>query len=109
MLTLGRDRSRIEGNPLPAAPLAIALAGGSFIFLGVVIVLFFAVVYGFFTIAGSGINSHPNNGLNGAPGSAGPSHAAGMGRSTGNTSDGHGVGDTFSSRGTATSRSTKRR
>jgi hypothetical protein len=94
---------------MPAPPVILALAGGSFTFLGVVIVLFFAVVYGFFTISGSAINAHPSNGLDGAPGSAGPSDAAGMGRSTGTTSAGHGVGDTFSSRGTATSRATKRR
>jgi hypothetical protein len=94
---------------LTAPPVILALAGGSFTFLGVVIVLFFAVVYGFFTFSGSAINAHPSNGLDGAPGAAGPSDAAGMGRSTGNTSDGHGIGDTFSSRGTATSRSSKQR
>ena len=78
----------------------IALAGGSFIFLGVMIVFFFAVVYGFYTIKGSGIDKHPNDGLDGAPGSEGPSEASGQGRSTGDTSEDHGVGDTFSSHGT---------
>ncbi len=90
-------------------PTLVALAGGSFTFLAVIVALFFAVVYGFFTVSGSAINQHPSNGLTGAPGSAGPSEGSGMGRSTGNTSDGHSVGDTFSSRGTGSSRAAKRR
>jgi len=85
-------------------PTILALAGGSFIFLGFIVVMFFAVVYGFYTIGGSAINMHPNDGLDGAPGSAGPSEASGKGRSTGDTSEGHSVGDTFSSRGTGSSR-----
>ena len=82
------------------AQMVVALAGGSFIFLGVVIVGLFAVVYGYFTITGSGIDEHPNDGRDGAPGAAGPSQASGMGRSSGDTSDGHGAGDTFSTHGT---------
>lgn len=79
---------------------ALGLAGGSFIFLGVMIAMFFAVVFGFFTIRGSGIDQHPNDGLDGAPGSQGPSEASGMGRNPGTTSAGHSVGDTFSTFGT---------
>ena len=83
------------------APLfAFDLPGGTFIFVVCLTVLFFGVVYGYFTIAGSGINMHPNDGLDGAPGSSGPSQASGMGRSTGRTSEHHGVGDTFSTHGT---------
>ena len=82
------------------AQIVVALAGGSFIFLGVLIVGLLGVVYGYFTIAGSGIDEHPNDGRDGAPGSAGPSQASGMGRSSGDTSDGHGAGDTFSTHGT---------
>lgn len=85
---------------MPTASTVVALAGGSFIFLAVIIVIFFAVVFGFFTISGSGIDKHPNDGLDGAPGSAGPSEASGMGRSPGNTSKDHNVGDTFSTHGT---------
>lgn len=82
-------------------PFAVfALAGGSFIFLGVVVLLFFAVVLGFYTIGGSGITKHPSDGLDGAPGSAGPSEASGKGRSSGTASEDHSVGDTFSSHGT---------
>ncbi|HWH45457.1 MAG TPA: hypothetical protein VNT32_12075 [Thermoleophilaceae bacterium] len=79
---------------------AFSLSGGSFIFLAVIIVLFFSVVFGFFTYRGSGIGQHPNDGLDGAPGSQGPSNASGMGRNPGTTSEGHSVGDTFSTFGT---------
>jgi len=85
---------------MPTAFTVLALAGGSFIFLGFMIVMFFAVVFGFFTIKGSGIDKHPNDGLDGAPGSEGPSEASGVGRSTGTTSEDHKVGDTFSEHGT---------
>lgn len=85
---------------MPAAQPILALAGGSLIFLGFIVVLFFAVVFGFYTIRGSGINKHPSAGLDGAPGSEGPSEASGKGRSTGDTSSGHSEGDTFSTHGT---------
>lgn len=85
---------------MTAPSVVIALAGGSWIFLAVVVAFFFAVVYGFYTIKGSGINKHPNDGLDGAPGSHGPSEASGKGRSSGDTSDGNSVGDTFSTHGT---------
>ena len=85
---------------IDAAQMVLALAGGSFVFLGAVVALLLGVVYGYFTITGSGIDEHPNDGRDGAPGSAGPSQASGMGRSTGDTSDGHGAGDTFSTHGT---------
>ena len=85
---------------MSAAPAVFALAGGSFIFLGFVVALFFAVVFGFYTFAGSAINAHPSDGLDGAPGSEAPSEASGKGRSPGPTSEGHSVGDTFSSHGT---------
>lgn len=85
---------------MPAALVVLALAGGSLIFLGVVVALFFAVVYGFYTIRGSGINKHPNDGLDSAPGSEGPSQASGKGRSSGAISEGHSAGDTFSNHGT---------
>jgi hypothetical protein len=86
----------------------LAVADGSFIFLTFIVVMFFAVVHGFYTLRGSAINMHPNDGLDGAPGSAGPSEESGKGRSTGNTSDGHSVGDTFSTRGTESGRPDRR-
>ena len=85
---------------MPTELSVLALAGGSFVFLGFLVVAFVAVVLGFFTIKGSGIDKHPTDGLDGSPGSAGPSQASGQGRSSGDTSDSHGVGDTFSTHGT---------
>jgi hypothetical protein len=89
-----------ELEAMLTAAVVLALAGGSFVFLTVVVGMFFAVVFGYYTITGSGINQHPNDGLDGAPGSRGPSEASGFGRSTGDTREDHSVGDTFSTRGT---------
>jgi hypothetical protein len=51
----------------------LALAGGSLIFLAFIIVFFLAVVYGFFTRTGSGINQRPHDGRGDAPGAEGAS------------------------------------
>ncbi len=59
-----------------------AFAGGSFSFIGVIIFRFFAFVYGYYTYRGSAINAHSSDGLDGAPGSAGPSQASGRGRTS---------------------------
>ena len=40
-------------------PFVFALAGGSFIFLGVMIVGFFVFAFSYYTRRGSGINQHP--------------------------------------------------
>jgi hypothetical protein len=57
---------------------AMVLAGGSWIFLGVVIATFFAVAYGYFTAIGSGINPRPYNKIyGGAPGAFGPGNVSG--------------------------------
>ena len=40
-------------------PIVFALAGGSFVFLGVMIVGFFAFAFSYYTRRGSGINQHP--------------------------------------------------
>lgn len=39
--------------------MAMALAGGSWVFLGFMIVMFFGVVVGFYTVKGSGISETP--------------------------------------------------
>jgi hypothetical protein len=55
-----------------SAPLAFA--GGSWIFLGFVVVLLLAVVFGYYTYTGSGINTHPSKrGRDASPGATGPS------------------------------------
>lgn len=58
----------------------VALAGGSLIFLIVIIVLIVAVAFGYYTYRGSGINPHPHDGRDEAPGASGPSDQAGRGR-----------------------------
>jgi hypothetical protein len=77
-----------------------ALAGGSFVFIGVMIVLFFAVVFGYYTFRGSAINAHPSDGLQGAPGSAGSSQASGKGRTSHDHPDEFSAGGGFSTHGT---------
>ena len=55
-----------------------ALAGGSFVMLGFLIVMFFAVVFGYYTERGSGITARPYNKIySGAPGAYGPGSASG--------------------------------
>ncbi len=44
-----------------------AAVGGSWILMGVLIVLFLGVVYGFYTREGSGIATHPTDGRGQAP------------------------------------------
>lgn len=77
-----------------------AFAGGSFIFVAVIIVLFFAVVFGYYTYRGSAINAHPSDGSDGAPGSAGPSQASGKGRTSEENDDELSAGGGFSTHGT---------
>ncbi len=77
-----------------------ALAGGSFIFLGVIVVLFFAVIYGYYTYRGSGIDAHSSDGLDGAPGAAGPSQPSGKGRTSEDNPDEFSAGGGFSTHGT---------
>lgn len=53
----------------------VALAGGSWVLLGVMLLLFAGVVYGFYTRGGSGIDNHPTDGRGEAPGAADPDAA----------------------------------
>src|SRR3954453_15452533 len=58
--------------------MVIALAGGAWIFLGVVILMLVGVVIGFYTRRGSGMDLHPYRHVNGgAPGADSPKHDAG--------------------------------
>ena len=77
-----------------------ALAGGSLVFIVVVIALFFAVVFGFYTYRGSAINPHPSDGTDGAPGSAGPNEASGKGRTNEDNPGEVSAGGGFSTHGT---------
>ena len=77
----------------------LAAVGGSWIIVGFAVFMFVVLAYSYYSIKGSGIDSHPSDGLGGAPGSAGPSDAA-KGRGTeGSVHDGN-TGGTFSSHGT---------
>lgn len=51
----------------------LALAGGSMIFLGFIVLFFFALVFGYYTKTGSGINQRPSDGRGEAPGAEGAS------------------------------------
>lgn len=69
-----------HSRPAPAAMLevevitsAFVLAGGTWIFLGFVVVLFLAVSHGYYSRTGSAINQHPYNGHGDAPGARIPS------------------------------------
>ncbi len=58
--------------------IAFALAGGAWIFLAFIVVMFFAVVYGYYTERGSGITARPYGKIySGAPGAKGPGRVSG--------------------------------
>jgi hypothetical protein len=58
--------------------MVIAVAGGAWIFLGVVILTLVGVVIGFYTRRGSGMDLHPYRHVHGgAPGADHPTHDAG--------------------------------
>jgi hypothetical protein len=58
--------------------IAMDLAGGSWIFLGVCVLMFAGVVIGFYTVQGSGIAERPYGKVyGGAPGAHGPGSASG--------------------------------
>jgi hypothetical protein len=55
-----------------SAHLAAAFTGGNLDFLAFLVVFFFAVAYGYYTISGSAISNHPHNGHDGVPGANRP-------------------------------------
>lgn len=58
--------------------MVIALSGGAWIFLGVVILMLVGVIVGFYTVRGSGVDLHPYRHVHGgAPGADHPVHDAG--------------------------------
>lgn len=71
------------------------ISGNSFILLGVLVVMVFAVAYGLFTVKGSGISKTPDDGKEGAPGAVGPSEVSGVDQGQGSAtgSDEHGTSD----------------
>ncbi len=81
-------------------PAIFAIGGGTLIFVIVIVLVFFAGVYGFYTYRGSAINAHPSDGSDGAPGAAGPSSETGKGRVPEEREDEFSAGGGFSTRGT---------
>lgn len=58
--------------------MAMVVAGGSFIFLGMMLVMFFGVVIGFYTVSGSGIAERPyERSGSAAPAAKGPGSTSG--------------------------------
>jgi hypothetical protein len=56
----------------------VALAGGSWVMLGFMVLMFFGVVYGYYTTKGSGIETRPYGKVyGGAPGAIGPGSVSG--------------------------------
>ena len=54
----------------------VAMAGGSLEMVVFMAIMFFGVVYGYYTIKGSGISQHPHGKVySGAPGAKSPSNA----------------------------------
>jgi hypothetical protein len=66
----------------------VALAGGSSIFLAVIVLVLVGLIYRMFTRAVSGIDHHPHDGSDGAVGAKGPSETSGR-----NEGDGSALGD----------------
>jgi hypothetical protein len=60
--------------------LVIALAGGSLIFVVVVVAILFAIAFSYYSRRGRDINAHPHGGGDEAPGASGPSEVGGRGR-----------------------------
>jgi hypothetical protein len=100
--TAGRFRAggcgHLRGVAPTAAPI-FALAGGSFIFLGIVVLLFFVIVFAYYTYRGSAINPHPHDGSDAAPGAAAPSEPSGKGRLSEEHPDELSAGGGFSGHG----------
>jgi hypothetical protein len=76
-----------------------ALAGDGPIIVIFLIVFFFVIVFGFYTYKGSGINAHPHDGLDQAPGAADPSDPGGQSRTHEEHDDEFDAGGGFSTHG----------
>jgi hypothetical protein len=69
----------------------VALAGGSFIFLGVALLMLVGVIYGFYTRKGSGIDQHPSGKNAGAPGAVGATEVSGQDQGESSALETHGT------------------
>ena len=71
--------------------MTVALVSGSSIFLVVILVILGGLIFGMFTRVGSGIDHHPHDGSEGAPGAKGPSETSGRDEGDGSAFDDHGT------------------
>lgn len=71
-------------------PSILAATGNSFILLGVLVMLVFAVAYGMLTRKGSGIDKHPSSDQK-APGEEDPSEAASVDKTEDRAMNQHGT------------------
>jgi hypothetical protein len=69
----------------------LAMAGGSYVILGVSILILVGLIYGFFTRSGSGIDSHPTDSRGGSPGAVGRTEASGQDEGESHVFSDHGV------------------
>ena len=67
-----------------------AVTDGSWILLGVMVMMMLGVVYGFFTRGGSGIAEHPTDGRGDAPNAQGPAEESGRDEGEGSNLASHG-------------------
>jgi hypothetical protein len=59
--------------------------------VAIVLVILAGVVYGFYTRSGSGIEEHPSDGMDGAPGAHGRSEVSGKDEGQGSAFETHGT------------------
>jgi hypothetical protein len=69
----------------------IALVGGSWLFLLVILLILAGVIYGIYTRGGSGINQHPVGAESEAPAAEARSEVSGKDESEGSAFDTHGT------------------
>ncbi len=80
-------------------PSLLAAVGGSWIIVAFAVLMLFVLAYSYYSVKGSGIDAHPSDGLDGAPGSEGPTDVA-KGRGSEGGEHGSSTGGTFSTHGT---------
>ena len=81
----------MEPHSAVATTFPTALAAGSWIIVLVFILIIVGVIYGYYTRTGSGIDEHPSDGLDTAPGAEGQSELSGRDEGEGTTLDTHGT------------------
>ena len=71
--------------------MVLALADGSFVFIGIFLLGIASLIWGFYTRRGSGIEHHPSGKRVGAPGAVGRTEESGRDHGDGLTLEQHGT------------------